>query len=355
MRVRWFGSCLLAALFVVAGPAGATLAAPAPESSGGIGVRIVDAPVATQGDPRARSYIVDHLAPGTVINRRIEVSNTTGSAANVSLYAAAADIINGSFQGAEGHTANELSTWATVSPGSPGVPAGGTKTATVTITVPADAAPGERYGVIWAEVASAPADGGGVVQVGRVGIRMYLSVGPGGAPAADFVIDTLTASRSADGQPTVLATVRNTGGRALDVSGTLDLADGPGGLSAGPFDAALGTTLAIGDTAPVSIGLDDQLPDGPWEATITLRSGLVERSAQASITFPDTGAADPVAVESAGHGWFYPAGIGAAAILGTAGTGLFAHRRRRRPAGDLVPALDTVPNGADKLVGTPER
>ena len=47
--------------------------------------------------------------------------------------------------------------------------------------------------------------------------------------------------------------------------------------------------MAIGDTEPVTIALDKQLPAGPWGAHITLRSGLVERSAQATITFPDTG------------------------------------------------------------------
>ena len=167
-------------------------------------------------------------------------------------------------------------------------------TATVTITVPRDAAPGEQYGVVWAEARSAPIAGGGVTQVSRVGIRLYLSVGPGGPPAADFTIDSLTAKRSPDGRPTVLASVHNTGGRALDMNGTLRLSAGPGGLSAGPFPATLGTTLAIGDTEPVTIALDKRLPAGPWDARITLRSGLLERSARATITFPDTGASPPV-------------------------------------------------------------
>ena len=122
----------------------------------------------------------------------------------------------------------------------------------------------------------------------RVGIRLYISVGPGGAPAADFVIDS-AATRS--GRPTalpmVVATVRNTGGRALDMNGTVALARGPGGLSAGPFPARLGTTLGIGDTERVTTFLDRQMPLGPWAARVTLRSGLVQRKAHATITFPD--------------------------------------------------------------------
>ena len=166
------------------------------QATGSIGIRLVDAPVTAREDPRAQIYIVDHLAPGTVITRRIEVSNTTGGTARLRLYAAAASIDKTSFLGAAGDTANDLSTWTSVVPGEPDVPAGGKLTATVTIAVPADAAPGEQYGVVWAEARSAPGAGGGVTQVSRVGIRLYVSVGPGGAPAAAFTIDTLTARRS---------------------------------------------------------------------------------------------------------------------------------------------------------------
>ena len=102
----------------------------------------------------------------------------------------------------------------------------------MTIAVPIDAAPGERYAVVWAETRSTPSEGG-ITQVNRVGIRIYLAIGAGGPPAADFTIDSLTAIRSADGRPMVVATVHNTGGRALDMSGTLELSAGPGGLSAG--------------------------------------------------------------------------------------------------------------------------
>ena len=46
------------------------------------------------------------------------------------------------------------------------------------------------------------------------------------------------------------------------MTGTLTLTGGPGGLTAGPFPVALGTTLAPGDSAPVTATLDQQLPDG---------------------------------------------------------------------------------------------
>ena len=271
-------AALVLTVFITA-PAGASTA-------GGIGLRLLDAPTSAGDDPRARLYIVDHLAPGTVIHRRIEVSNTTASPMHIVLYPAAATIEDGSFLGAAGHSQNDLSTWTSVDPGASDVLADGRATATVTINVPDDAAPGEQYGVVWAEARSAPTDGSGVTLITRVGIRIYLSVGPGGPPAADFTIDSLTAERSPDGQPTVLATVHNTGGRALDMSGTLKLLAGPGGLGAGPFPADLGTTLPVGGTESVVIILDEALPAGPWDARIALRSGLLVRSARATITLP---------------------------------------------------------------------
>ena len=114
----------------------------------------------------------------------------------------------------------------------------------------------------------------------------YLSVGPGGPPAANFTIDSVTAERTRDGRPMVLATVHNTGGRALDMNGTLRLRDGPGALNAGPFPADLGVSLAIDDTETVRFVLDNRLPAGPWHAQINLRSGLLSRNAAATITFP---------------------------------------------------------------------
>lgn len=335
MRLALAALTALAVTAVLAAPAGAS-AGPAPPvtraaAAGSIGLRLVDVPDSAGDDPRARIYIVDHLAPGAVIHRRIVVSNTTASAARFALYPAAAGIEGGSFVGADGHTPNDLSTWTSVDPAEPTVPAGGSVTATVKIAVPGDAAPGERLGAVWAEARSA-ADAGGVVQVSRVGIRLYLSVGPGGPPAADFTIGSLTAQRSADGRPTVLATVHNTGGRALDMSGELQLSGGPGGLNAGPFPVSLGTTLAVGREEPVTIVLDRAIPDGPWDVEVVLRSGLVEHRARATITFPATGASVAVAPRSTRGALPYPAIAALAATALAAGTALLISRRRVRPA-----------------------
>ena len=199
----------------------------------------------------------------------------------------------------------------------------------MTIAVPSDAAPGEQYGVVWAEVALGPVADGGVIQVSRVGIRLYLSVGPGGAPAADFTIDSLTAAASPDGEPTVLATVHNTGGRALDMSGTLELLAGPGGLSAGPFAATLGTTLAIGDTEPVTITLGRADPAGPWDARITLAQRTARTQRRATITFPAAGAAPSVRTSPVRSGWLALIAAGLVFLFLTGIAALLVLRMRR--------------------------
>src|SRR5580692_6505534 len=59
---------------------------------GNVGVRLLDVPADAVNNPRAREYVVDNLAPGATIHRRMEVSNTTTSAQDVAVYAAAAVI-----------------------------------------------------------------------------------------------------------------------------------------------------------------------------------------------------------------------------------------------------------------------
>jgi hypothetical protein len=324
---------LLVAALVAGVVAGGTAAAgPAPEGS--VGIRLLDAPVGRAADPRARLYVVDHVRPGATVRRRVELANGTGRPVRLGLYAAGAEVQRGRFRFLDGRAANELAGWTRVRPGQVTVPARGTATATVTIAVPADASAGERYAVVWAELPRSVPTGGGVSAVNRVGVRVYLSVGSGGEPPSRFVIESVTAERAGDGRPVVVVRVRNSGGRALDLSGELRLSGGPGGLRAGPFPVQLGTTLGVGDSGFVRVPLDPAVPDGPWRVRITLRSGAAEERAGSTATFPartgSAGAEVPATPATAAVGPASLATGGGVLVLGLGAWGLLRRRRGRR-------------------------
>ncbi|MGB9378551.1 MAG: hypothetical protein WCB04_13675 [Mycobacteriales bacterium] len=333
MRMHIVTTVCVGVLIVPGVTAAAASAAPAPPT-GSIGVRLVDVAAHNRNDPRARIYIVDRAKPGGSLSRRISVQNGSGAPQRVAVYPAGAMVVKGMFSVADGAAQDELSTWTTVDRSAAVLPAGASELIRVTITVPPDASPGERYAVVWAEIRSPAAQDGGITQVNRVGIRIYLSVGTGGEPASDFSITSLEARRLPGGQPEVLALVKNTGGRALDMRGTLRLSAGPGGLSAGPFAAKLGTTLGIGDSAPVTITLDKTVPNGPWDARIELTSGLLTRSARGTITFPTSGDAAPVQVHPASNAakwWVAGAALLLVALAGPALLARFPGWRRFLP------------------------
>jgi hypothetical protein len=280
---------LLAGIIVPASASGALAAAPHEPvaGAGSIGIRLLDAPTAARDDPRARSYIVEQLAPGTSIRRNVEISNSTQSTADVAVYPAAASLSRGSFAFAPKHSRNDLSSWTSVGRDTLHLPPGTKAVETLTVNVPEHASTGERYAVIWAEVSARAPAAGGVTLVNRVGIRMYLMIGPGGAPLSNFVIGPLTAKRTSTGEPLVVADIHNSGRHTLEISGSLTLSKGPGGIRAGPFPITLATTLAPNDSEPATVRLDKQLPRGPWHAHLRLSSGSIQREAEATITFPE--------------------------------------------------------------------
>jgi hypothetical protein len=301
---------------------------PVPQPSG-IGIRLLDIPAATQEDPRARAYIVDRLAPGTGIHRRIQVQNNSAAAQSVRIYSGAARIQEGSFVGDNDPAVNELTTWTSVDRPQVELQPRESADVMVTIDVPADASEAEQYAAVWAEIRSAPAEGTNVVQASRVGIRIYLSVGPGNGAPADFRITSLTAARDAQGNPQVSAVVTNTGGRALDITGELTLSKGPGGISAGPFGAQKALTLVPGRDGTVVTTLDPALPNGPWNAQLHLKSGLIEHEAAAGITFPDAGQGETVRpAQEAGFPWI-ALGTGVAGLLIAASLLRWWLRRRK--------------------------
>jgi hypothetical protein len=192
-------------------------------------------------------------------------------------------------------------------------------TANVTITVPTTAAAGEQYGVIWAETRSTPS--GGIIQVSRVGVRIYLAVGAGGLAPANFSIGSLSVIRSSIGQTTVHTDVYNTGGWPLNVSGSLRLTDGPGGLSASPLSIRLVRTLSAGKSEAVEVALNNRIPAGRWHLHMSLQGGGLERGATATLTLPG----------ASSDGERLLLAIGLVVLVGVAAFLVDRRNRRRRP------------------------
>jgi hypothetical protein len=287
---RSISAIMLALAAVILSPAASTAASAqilaAPRSQE-FGVRIVDVPVSEANNPRALRYIIDYLPVGSVIHRRILIMNGEARPARFAVYADAAYIANGLFIGYAGKTRNELTGWIRVQHPTVTVAPGSSVTDMITIKVPSGATRGEHYGVIWVQqtARARAATGFGVTEISRVGIRIYLAVGRGGALPTSFAITSITARRSASGQPSIVAHVDNTGGRAVDLDGKARLADGPGNSSAGPFPAQQIITLAPGQTGNITFAPPKSLPDGSWRVTISLVSGLTTCTATASIDF----------------------------------------------------------------------
>jgi len=124
-----------------------------------------------------------------------------------------------------------------------------------------------------------------VKEVARVGVRVYLAVGRGGAPPTSFTITSVTAQQPSSTHPMLVAHVRNTGGRAVDLTGQAMLTSGPAGTSAGPFTERQTLTLAPGQSGNVVFPLPATLPPGSWVATVTLVSGVTTATARASVVF----------------------------------------------------------------------
>ena len=142
---------------------------------GGIGIRVVQIPESVRSNPLSGIYIVQPLHAKSVVVQPLEVSNTTAHAISVALYPGAASLNGGHFSITSAGVQNELTSWITISPAVATIPAHGFLTAQVTFTVPKSVHSGTQYGVIWAS-ASSKASAGGIINVNRVGVRMYMPI-----------------------------------------------------------------------------------------------------------------------------------------------------------------------------------
>lgn len=351
--------------------AGASASEPSP---GTISIGLREIPVKHLNDPRARRYIVDHVAPGTTITRRLEVSNHTDATQRIDLYTGPATIESGSFVPAAPRESSSLTRWTSLTPPVLTLAAGESAEVVATIAVPTGSPVGEQYGVIWASHTSAvpggPAGGAGslagfagstgslgslggssdsigslgsssdpaalgVDQIFRVGVRVYLSTGSEQPPDSGFEILDLRPLRDVAGLAAVIATVANIGDRAVDVGGTLELTDGPGGLTTPRIDAET-ATIAPGQQVDMvfPIGAETGYPEGQWTASAHFVSGTARQTETKEISLPNTdNAAAPTRDRAVTTGRIELIWLGGLALAGVLASALLWWWWRTRRAG----------------------
>ena len=287
---RLFISITLALAAGVVFPAARASAGSGPAArmpTGNFGVRLYDVPVSDAHNPRGLRYIIDFLHPGSVIRRRVLVLNQESRTVTFAVYPDAARITGGSFVGDAGATRSELTTWIRVRRRVLRLRPGRSALDMVTIRVPRHATRGEHYGVVWAQQSAMRRSASDTMirEVARVGIRIYLGIGHGGAPPTRFRITSVTGGRLKGGRPVLVAHVANTGGLAVDLAGTAQLSGGPGGASVAAVAEDQVLTLAPGQSGNVMFAERKGVPAGPWQAKIKLASGFTRAVAGSVIDF----------------------------------------------------------------------
>jgi len=218
--LRRFGALIAAAVLGLGGVVLTTGVARA-EDTVGIGI----SPADTKGKPDGRSRFTYQAKPGQTLTDHVRVTNTGSSKIEVTLYAADAyNDENGDFALADGSEKKTgASAWVTFD-GRPKLgltlKRGESKTVPFTVTIPADAGPGDHpAGVIASAVTS-----GQVTVERRIANRMYVRVSGDLQP-----ILTITSFSGVyhsglnplDGSISVTATITNSGNVALEGATTL--------------------------------------------------------------------------------------------------------------------------------------
>lgn len=325
--VRGIVGVVAAAAFLAVPVANVQAASETPSApiEGSIGIKVIDPP--PSNDPRANYYIVDTVEPGGTVRAKLFVVNESNKSWDVEMYPGPANATDKGWEMGEKGSTNDLTTWTSVTPKTMFLKPGESRVVDVTIKVPADASTGERYGVVWASTTNK----GNVSVVSRVGVRQYIYVGKGGAPPASYTIDAVSGQRNAEGKPTVVATLTNTGKRVLQMSGKVFLTDGPGGTSSGPYDIT--GNLAIGQTGDFTALLPEDIPLGPWKATVKFDYLGNQQEKTGTITIPAGGSVAP-AEPGSGPPWIFIA-VGLLILLIVAAI-IWLIRSRRKPPIEAV-------------------
>jgi hypothetical protein len=312
---------LILALGVVLAPGGQAQARP----QHGARPELSLSPLRPAGAPlRDRAYVVRTVRPGQALDDVLVATNLTGRSLRVRLGAVDAQVTpEGQF--APGTRAERTGRWIGLGDGDLTLPPHGTARVAVRIRVPADAEVGDHLAAVTLEKYAPTPVGGGVAVRLRVGVRVYLAVTGGGAPAAPtFAIRRLEFTGTAE-DPRLSVTIAATGPRLVEPLGTVRVARGPLGQTARlPVLGAVPARSMRTFVVPVRGPLDP----GAYTADLRLRLADGTATTRAHIRFVVPGVAAAVRERSAGWSWW--AGFGGGLSLLALLLLLVALLRRRR-------------------------
>jgi hypothetical protein len=318
---------LVAVLALILSPA------PAVAAPGDTGVRWSVQPSTAKG-PDGRDFIIRRAAPGERLTDYVGITNLTAKPQRFTVYGTDAyNTDDGSFAllPAAGKP-TDIGSWIALGAREYTVPANTRLDVPFSITVPANATPGDHAGGVVASIAeeATGADGQKVLVDRRVAARVYLTVA--GAVAPTLKIDTVrleyaqSANPAEGGTMTVRYLVRNTGNQRLSGAGSVRVT--------GPFGWQLARTDAL--------EIPELLPGG--SVTITEKilgvQPTVRLAAQVEIVPASFEQKLPAVSRNTGV-WAWPWAL--VSLLGVA-LGYLIHRLvRRYRARTRRQTLDTAP------------
>lgn len=273
---------LLAVLSVLTTGPVAALAATTPADAPPLGLIALD---------QAGSFFDTTISPGESLSFEVERVNPTDSAVEAQTYVGmVSTIVNGGFGAGEATAAvSGASTWVDYPAGTLALAPLERSTAAFTVTVPADAAPGQYVSSIVLEN-SAPGAGAGQIALDRrVRTAVAVSIRVPGDLAPAFSLGRATLEQGA-GSQVVTVEASNTGNQHLAPAGTLTVT-GADAAVISTTELTMGSIYA-GTSTEVSVMLDSPLAPGDYTMTLTLADPLtgVEASvvdAPLSIAAPD--------------------------------------------------------------------
>ncbi|MDG4764041.1 DUF916 domain-containing protein [Solwaraspora sp. WMMD406] len=230
-----FVGLLLAGVLFATAPAGAQPASPAPVPSTGDGVTWSVQPSGPDG-PTGRNYFVYDLAPGAQITDYVAISNLSDQPHTFSVYGTDGFLTeDGAFAlRPASEPATDVGTWVRFDQREYAVPAGERLDIPFTLTVPANATPGDHAGGVIGSIVQVRTDAAGqqITVDQRVAARIYLRVDGPVRPA--ITVESMSIEYDdpinplGDGDATVTYQVRNTGNIRIGGTGAV-LLDGPFG------------------------------------------------------------------------------------------------------------------------------